>query len=177
MYVLFSQKMKKLGKRKRDRKKRKMNETKTKKEKGEKIYFGDRTDKFKRHIRSLLNRGIKKRKYLKLLTDEESMDKYSEAFTSDTVDPINNYQVYEQLGDVLGNKFITQYSYSRFPALMCPEGVKVVAMLKIKYGAKQSFYSIAERLNFWEYITATTEVRNRRMRPLLEDVFEAFPGS
>jgi len=105
------------------------------------------------------------------------MNIYSAAFTSELVDENNNYQFYEQLGDKLGGSFLVWYMYRRFPQLKCAEGVKVVARLLINYGAKQSFYKIAEELDFWSFITAPNEIRQRQKKPLLEDVFEAFLGA
>ena len=67
--------------------------------------------------------------------------------------------------------------HRRFPKLLCSQGVKVVARLRINYGAKQSFSSIAESLGFWNFITASEEERGRCKKPLLEDVFEAFIGA
>lgn len=141
------------------------------------IYLGDRGDKFKTLVISVLKRGIRNRKHLSILTDEKSMDIYSAVFTSELIDEEHNYQVYEQLGDLSANKFIVWYFYRRFPQLKCTEGVKVAARLRINYGAKKSFYKIAQDLGFWEFISATKDLRLRKMKPLLEDVFEAFMGA
>jgi len=102
---------------------------------------------------------------------------YSQVFTSYTIDNKNNYEVYELLGDLSGNKFIGWYFVRRFPFLNCSDGVKVLARLKINYGAKKSFSSIADSLGFWDYISATNELRKRSKKSLLEDVFEAFIGA
>jgi len=141
------------------------------------IYFGSRGADFKEHITSLLTKRGLKRRYIKMLTDTEAMKIYGCAFTSELVDPDNNYQVLEQIGDLTGNKFIVNYMYDRFPQLDCAEGVKVVARLRINYGAKESFCEIARKLGFWKYISATNDLRQRKMKPLLEDVFEAFLGA
>jgi dsRNA-specific ribonuclease len=140
------------------------------------IYIAERGIKFRTLIEGILKRGIRKQRYLDILLDEQSMDMYSAAFTSELVDEYHNYQVYEQLGDLAGNKFIVEYIYERFPQLNCTEGVKVAARLRINYGAKQSFFSIAQKLGFWEFISATNDLRMRKMKSLLEDVFEAFLG-
>ena len=141
------------------------------------IYLGSRGSDFKALISSLLRKGGLKSKYIKMLTDPEAMKIYGCAFTSELVDPDNNYQVLEQIGDLSGNKFIVNYMYERFPQLDCAEGVKVVARLRINYGAKESFCEIARKLGFWEFISATNDLRQRKMKPLLEDVFEAFLGA
>lgn len=140
------------------------------------IYFGKRGESFKNLIQSLLVKGKLKKKYINLLTDEESMQLYSQAFTSSSADPNRNYEIFEQLGDVSANKFIVWYSYRRFPQLACPLGVKVVARLRINYGAKQSFFKIANDLGFWDYISASVEQRSHRKKDLLEDSLESFCG-
>lgn len=141
------------------------------------IYLGSRGSDFKALIVALLQKGNIKEKYIKILTDDDSMKIYGCAFTSELVDPANNYQVLEQVGDLTGNKFIVNYMYQRFPQLDCAEGVKVVARLRINYGAKESFCEIARKLGFWSFISATNDLRQRKMKPLLEDVFEAFLGA
>lgn len=141
------------------------------------IHFGNRGNTFRTLIKSILKKGNIKRKYMDILLTEESLKIYSNAFTSESVDDVNNYQVLEQLGDLSGNKFIVQHIYRRFPQLKCAEGVKVVARLRINYGSKNSFSKIAEDYGFWDFITATNELRLRERRSLLEDVFEAFLGA
>jgi dsRNA-specific ribonuclease len=141
------------------------------------IYFGSRGDDFKKLISSLLRKGGLKSRYIKMLTDDEAMKIYGCAFTSELVDPVNNYQVLEQVGDLSANKFIVNYFYNRFPQLDCSDGVKVVARLRINYGAMESFCEIASKLGFWKFISATEDLRQRKMKPLLEDVFEAFLGA
>ena len=66
--------------------------------------------------------------------------------------------------------------YKRFPRLKCSECVKIVARLRINYGATKSFAEIARNLGFWDYISCNLESRQKKMKPLLEDVFEAFLG-
>jgi dsRNA-specific ribonuclease len=141
------------------------------------IYFGPRNSEFKMHIESILKKGNMKQKYIDFLTCEKSMEAYSAAYTSELVDENNNYQVMEQLGDLSGNKFIVWYIYQRFPQLRCAEGVKVAARVRINYGSKNSFCRIAEQLGCWKFITATNELRQRKKKSLLEDVFEAFIGT
>ena len=141
------------------------------------VYIGKRDSSFKELIVSVLKMGKISKKYMDILLSKENMDIFSMAFTSELVDEYNNYQVYEQLGDLIGNQFIVWYIYRRFPVLKCAEGVKVVARLRINYGSTESFYKIAEELGFWNYITATNDLRYRKKKDLLEDVFEAFLGA
>jgi dsRNA-specific ribonuclease len=112
--------------------------------------------------------------YVNLLLSHE--DEYEQAFTSDSFDPNRNYQIYEFLGDGVANAFLVWYFYRRFPQLDCSDGVKILARLKINFGAKKSFASIADRLGFWPYIRASDEEKAIERESLLEDVFEAFVG-
>ena len=145
------------------------------------IYIAPRDNTFISLIRSVITKGNLKQKYIEPLLNEENMEIFSQVFTHKSVytdtRPNYNYEVYEQLGDVSANKFIVWYMYKRFPQLNCLEGVKIVARLRINYGAKQSFYRIAENLGFWSFISASVEKRNTKMKNLLEDVFESFIGA
>ena len=141
------------------------------------IYFGPRSEEFKRFILRILLKGNIHKRYIAALMTPEAMKQFGNAFTSELVDEQNNYQVFEQLGDLSGNKFIVGYMYRRFPQLRNSRCVKIVARLRINYGAKESFSKIAGKLDFWKYITAPIDLRKRKMKPLLEDVFEAFLGA
>lgn len=147
-----------------------------------KIYLGSRGVNFTQFITELLSRSVKP-KYMNILTNESSMKLYGHAFTASSADRKNNYERFEQLGDVSANAFIVWYAYRRFPQLDCTEGVKVVARLKINYGAKETFAPLAEKLGFWNFISAAEEgddkgmkYRSRHKKDLLEDTFESFVG-
>lgn len=147
------------------------------------VYLGSRGADFKHMITGLLKRGKLKPKYIEQLTDRKGMEAYSQAFTAHTADPINNYERFEQIGDVTANKFIVWYSYRRFPQLDCTDGVKVVARLRINYGAKQFFGPLGEKLGFWPFISVAEDgternqyYRSRNKKDLLEDCVESFVG-
>ena len=147
------------------------------------IYLGSRGKDFKKMIITLLNRGKLKAKYIKQITDEEGMKEYANAFTAKSADKVNNYERFEQLGDLTANKFIVWYSYKRFPQLDCTDGVKIVARLRINYGAKTFFGKLGEELGFWPFISAAEDgterniyYRNRNKKDLLEDCVESFIG-
>ena len=149
----------------------------------ENIYIGDRGEDFKRFITNLLKLGNLKNKYINSLTNSESMKQYDYAFTAESADKINNYERFEQIGDVSLNKFLVLYAYRRFPQLDCTKGVKIVARIKINYGSKNVLSDIANDYNFWDYISAqidgenkTQKYRNRHKKDLLEDCFESFLG-
>lgn len=150
------------------------------------IYNAPRGDEFKNFIKKILKLSNNiSQKYIDLLTSKESIKSYESVFTTACCDPYNNYERFEQLGDVTINKFIVWYCYNRFPQLDCTLGVKIIARLRINYGSKSSFEKIADNLGFWEYISAPLErdtenpskkCRNLNKKDLLEDVFEAFIG-
>jgi len=140
------------------------------------IYLGERGANFKSLITGLLKKGKLKQSYIDLLTSSKNMERYGDAFTSELVDMKGSYQMYEQAGDVVGNQFIVWYIYRRFPQLCCAQGVKIVARLRINYGSRASFSGIAEKFGFWPFISATNDLRVRKRKDLLEDVFEAFLG-
>lgn len=143
----------------------------------EEIYNGIRGKKFKDFISALLKNGGKlKQEYIDKITDENGMKLYSSAFTHKTGDINNNYELYEFLGDMTANKAIVWYAYRRFPQLQCPEGNKILSRIKINYGSKQIFFELARKLGFWEFVTASVDIRQREMKQTLEDVFEAFLG-
>ena len=87
------------------------------------------------------------------------LDIYTQAFTHPSFHVTNNYQVYEQIGDLSINKFFVWYFYERFPILQKPSGVKVVARLRIKYGSKDFLSSLAKSLHFEQYILKSEDVR------------------
>lgn len=147
------------------------------------IYFGSRNNDFKNMLVSILKKGNLKQKYINLLLDDKSMLEYNKAFTAASADPVNNYEIFEQLGDLSINKFIVSYAYKKFPQLNCPQGVKVVARLRINYGSKAYLAPFGEKLGFWPYISAMEEgtepnkkFRNRDKKALLEDCMESFIG-
>ena len=125
-------------------------------------------------LKSVLTRANLKAEYQTVLLSRESL--YVQAFTSKTYDPVNNYEMYELLGDSTANKFLAWYFYRRFPQLHCPEGVKVMARLKINYASKQSFSRLADSLGFWPFIRASDIEKNSNRKSLLEDSLEAFIG-
>jgi len=76
------------------------------------IYNGSRGNDFKELIFNLLKKAKLKTHYINILLDENSLEYYNKAFTSDTADIENNYEVFEQLGDITANKFIVWYMHT-----------------------------------------------------------------
>ena len=97
------------------------------------VYLGNRGNPFKDLITRFLQRGKLRPKYINTLTNTENMKLYGKAFTAASANATENYEIYEQLGDISANKFIVWYAYRRFPQLSCPKGVKVVARLHMQH--------------------------------------------
>lgn len=120
-------------------------------------------------------------KYLDILTDSKALNIYTTAFTSNTVDPINNYELLEYIGDVAANNAIVLYFYNTFPQLRNPESIKIFTRLKIVHASRDSFSKIANDLGFMPYIKYDDTIAETRLKKtedaLLEDVFEAFIGA
>lgn len=140
-------------------------------------YIGKRDESFRNMIADILSKSNIKPKYIELLLNEDGMRLYSKIFTHESIDPNNNYEFYETLGDSTANKCIVWYLSRRFPQLNCPEGVKVISRLKIHLVSKDTFFAFAQSLNMWNFISATSDIRQTKMKKVLEDVFEAFIGA
>jgi dsRNA-specific ribonuclease len=147
------------------------------------IHEGDRDQPFTALIRQFLELGRLKPQYIQVLLSPKNLQLFGKAFTAASANSTENYEIFEQLGDVSVNKFIVQYAYQRFPQLRCPTGVKVVARLRINYGSASSLAAIAEKLGFWPFISAAEDgeqrgqkYRSKHQTDLLEDVLEAIVG-
>lgn len=123
-----------------------------------------------------LNETNIKDEYINILTD--GLDQYQIAFTSPSHNPTTNYEMFEMLGDSTANDAIGWYFFELFPQLHCPQGVKIMARLKINNSNTESFSNFSKRLGFLPYVKATPEeLQDETLRlKILEDVFEAFIG-
>jgi dsRNA-specific ribonuclease len=137
---------------------------------------GSRGRDFRDMIEKILIKSKLKTKYLSVLLSDESFELYNIAFTSKTVNPLQNYEYFEIIGDVAVNHFIVDYMVSEFPELNSSENVPVTSRLKQMYASTKILYDIALNLGFWPFISATEVLRNSKKKNLLEDVFEAFIG-
>jgi dsRNA-specific ribonuclease len=147
---------------------------KSKMDNTDEIYHGNRGEEFHNYIREMLSKGKIKDKYINSILTPDNIKILDMAFTHESANPYRNYQFLENLGDSSANKAIVWYFARRFPQINCPEGVNILARLKIKYGAKKSFAIFGNKLGFWSYVSASMTVRNSRYSKTLDDVFEAF---
>lgn len=136
---------------------------------------------FTNFIRGLLDKAELSEKFVKLLTDEKSMEEFTKAFTHKSVNPIHNYEYYETLGDATTNKIVVWYYHRRFPQLFDNPGggnmgpVAVMARLKQVGISKKTYSKFSGGLGFWEYVRGTEEAMKSKTK-ILEDLFESFIG-
>ena len=141
-----------------------------------KIIQGSRGEPFYNFISNFLKRSKIQQKTIEELLTPEVMEMYSVALTHKSANEDNNYEYYELIGDSLVNTCIVWYINNKFPQLRKPEYVKIVARLKINLISKKSFYEFAEKLKVWEFVSASEDVKNTKMKKTMEDVFEALFG-
>lgn len=138
---------------------------------------------FREFIRRVLERVDLGEKYIDMFTDENCMIEFTKAFTHNSIDPIDNYEFYEILGDATSNKVVVWYFIRRFPEVfneakgtggnMSPTAI--MARLKQNGVSKSTYSKFSESLGFWDYVRKTDEYTKDRTK-IMEDVFEAFCG-
>jgi len=161
--------------------------------------------KFRNLVVSILKKCKLKTKTIEQILDTKhngwsGIQLFGICCTHKSIHPTNNYEVFEFKGDSTANNCLVWYFADRFPELNDPECVKTLARLKINYGSKKTFYTLAEKLGLWEFISAGTEeritktkvkrsgkiqtienktiigIKQTKKKSLLEDSFEAFIG-
>lgn len=133
----------------------------------------------RRCIEDILLRRVRiKRKYvMTLFSDDATVQRFCAAFTHNSVDAHTNYEWLEILGDATVNKAITFYITHRFPFLCTPEGVKVIARLKINLVSGKQLAAMTDRLGLSDFIRVAVPMHDGQVQSLREDVFEAFIGA
>ncbi len=140
-------------------------------------HYGIRGPEFINYVANILTLGQLKPEYVDLLTNEEAMSMYDAAFTSKFVNPENNYEFLEFLGDSTMNKIIVWYFARRFPQLANKENVKTLARIKINMVSMMTFAKIGRDIQVPNYITCTEEEWEKHQSKLTEDTLEAFIGA
>ncbi len=142
------------------------------------IYHGPRGAEFRNIVHAFLKRGGLTQEHIGRLMDDSAMRIWGMVFTARCAHPTENYELYETLGDGVANNALVYYLVRRFPEINCPDGVPVLARLKINLVSKDTFRTLNEQhLGFWPYITAAEDTRQRQQKSLLEDTFEAAMGA
>lgn len=141
------------------------------------IYYGVRDVSFKEFIINMFKYTEINEESISKYVNEETMPFFNMAFTSSSADEQYNYETYEQMGDATIGKFIVWNAYYKFPQLCGnPDGVEIIARMKIVQGSKDTLCEIGENLGMWPFISASEDIRYRSKKKLLEDVFEALIG-
>lgn len=107
----------------------------------------------------------------------ENLQIFYSSFTAASVDPVHNYEWYEHVGDAVHWDWMCGTIYARFPHLRCKEGVKIVALMRIRYTARDEMAQIAVKWKMWPHVRALAADRERSKDKLCEDVLEAFLGA
>jgi len=145
----------------------------------ERIIYGDRGLNFINMIKRILTLSKIDNKYIDILISDDSLKKYNHAFTSNSANEnensLENYEIYETLGDSVFKTFIVAYTIDRFN-LNKKGDLKLISRIKINYGSEEEFAPTAKQLGFLPFITASEIEHTTKQDKLLEDVFEAFLG-
>jgi len=108
---------------------------------------------------------------------ENNLPMFYMACTSKSADNVNNYEIFEQMGDATIYKFLVYNTYRKYPQLYFNTGsVEIVARMKINLGSRDTLSKIAEQLGMWKFISASVDQLQKEKEKLLEDVFEALIG-
>jgi dsRNA-specific ribonuclease len=140
---------------------------------------------FEEFIISLLMRGVGEKTAKDLFSKND--EKFKQAFTHKSVNPIDNYERLEFVGDSIINCAVACFIEDKFSEV---KSVMFLTRLKHVIISKKSLSLIAEGLGFWNHLNISQDTRdkynalnsNNRHKDveylsLLEDVFEAFIGA
>jgi len=139
-------------------------------------YYGPRDESFKKMLVKALELTELSESERDELLDNTSLKQYSMAFTTSSIDSLNNYEFVEILGDGTVNKIVLWYMTRRFPQINCGEAVDILTKLKIKYVQSNTLSEFSEKLGFWPFISTSIDRTNHvySKQKILEDVFESF---
>jgi len=140
------------------------------------MFYAPRDIYFKRMLVNSLELTELSKEEREKIIDDDAIRKYAVAFTTSAVDPVNNYEFIEILGDGTVNKVVLWYMTRRFPQINCSESVDILTKLKIKYIQSDTLAGFSEKLGFWPFISTNID-RERHLyskQKILEDVFESF---
>lgn len=130
---------------------------------------GNWQNEIKRTIESILSPFMKNTsKY----TDEKAMKNWVKAFTHETVDPYNNYEVFEHYGDLVLKCLFTKYLLTIFPGLKVHE----YAIMQNNYQDRKPQGQMADKLGFIKLLRVN-ERAIQDMEKVRGDVFESFFGA
>lgn len=137
------------------------------------MWKGIRGKRFSDFIASILEMGKIPTEVISKISTHEM---YAQCFTHASASS-NNYEMMEFLGDSLLNKCIVDYISKRFPQFVQPEGVPILARMKINLVSSKVFSGIGRELGMLPFISIAENIRETDSEKTLEDVFEAFFGA
>jgi hypothetical protein len=143
----------------------------------------------------LVERGNVKGEVADTILDQESIQIMREAFTSNIVDPVKNYEIWETLGDGIAKGFLRFYSVRRLPYLRTSERAsEVLTDIGKNFENKSNFSLLFDRLGMrsiatyryeliWIDETRRKDLGNREyiiatlVKSMKEDMFESLFGA
>jgi dsRNA-specific ribonuclease len=132
-------------------------------------------------VKKMADIGNIKERYKNIMLSPENLQYYVIAFVHKSFNRYNNYEIFEQLGDLSVNKFVVWHGYRKFPQINFSEGPSIAARLKITFGSKYKLGCIGKQLNFDDLILTNNQniegIRVPAIEDLIEDTFEAFMGA
>lgn len=138
----------------------------------------DNNDSFIAFLREMLKKGNMKEEWInEIIRKRDNIEIYKNAFTNKSVDSVNNYELYELLGDKIVNASVMEYVYKSFPAYRSSNSVSFFSKIIAKYCSKNEFSKIGKVVGFHKFIVATTLEHNKNRDKMTEDVFESFFGA
>lgn len=134
-------------------------------------------------IKGLLEEARVNEKHINEILSPENMKEMEMAFTHSSFDSVNNYELYEYLGDGSVNEFVPYYIRERFPNII---SVKWLTRIKHNLVSKKQLAKLARNRGIEKYIRMSQEIqelkkkkqfeKNKDYMSILEDVMEAFIG-
>lgn len=136
---------------------------------------------FKSFIKKQLEIADINSEYREKFTDDDGMKLFLTAVTHPSVEPENNYQELEFIGDGIIKGILSQYIPRRFPDLTKGSkkstGEGVLSKTRRFLEQRKTLSDFALNLGFWDYVRADQDTKERLRKETLEDVFEAFIGA
>ena len=109
--------------------------------------------------------------------DDHAIKVYEESLTSPTCNPAHNYELYEKVGDRIGNHAILNYILERFPILSSYSrfSIKFLTRIENNLKSKKQLAELGDMLGLGPYIIANASLS--KIEAVYEDCFEAFLGA
>lgn len=138
---------------------------------------------FRQALTKVLLKGFLSQEFITQFLDEY-LDEFVKAFTHVSADRVNNYEVYEALGDTVVNACIMRYISEKYPEIV---NIEWLTKLKNLFQSKVWLFRIAMVLGFEKWVRYSLEdfevfyqVPNYRntqeYQSIFEDTTEAFFG-